>query len=143
MSDTNDAKEQARLGVAGAADELIDVSRRIHANPELAMEEHQAAALLSERLEAHGFQVKRGVSWLSTAFSATWGEGTVTIAYLLEYDALPEIGHACGHNLIATAGLGAGPRPEGGGPPPPGGAPLLRGAGGGGGGGGGGGAGGG
>src|SRR3990172_6195274 len=107
MSETNDAKERARLGVAGAADELIGVSRRIHANPELAMEEHQAAALLSERLEAHGFQVKRGVSWLKTAFSATWGEGTVTIAYLLEYDALPEIGHACGHNLIATAGLGA------------------------------------
>jgi amidohydrolase len=107
MSDTNYAKEQARLGVAGAADELIGVSRRIHANPELAMEEHQAAALLSGQLEAHGFQVKRGVSWLSTAFSATWGEGPVTIAYLLEYDALPEIGHACGHNLIATAGLGA------------------------------------
>ena len=107
MSDTNDAKERARLGVAEAADELIDVSRRIHANPELAMEERQAAALLSERLAAHGFQVERGVSWLKTAFSATWGEGPVTIAYLLEYDALPEIGHACGHNLIATAGLGA------------------------------------
>jgi len=107
MSDTNNAKERARLGIADAADELIDVSQRIHANPELAMEERQAAALLSERLAAHGFQVERGVSWLSTAFSATWGEGPVTIAYLLEYDALPEIGHACGHNLIATAGLGA------------------------------------
>src|SRR3990170_7148980 len=107
MRDTNDAKEQARLGVADTADELIDVSKRIHANPELAMEEQQAAALLSERLAAHGFQVELGVSWLKTAFSATWGEGPVTIAYLLEYDALPEIGHACGHNLIATAGLGA------------------------------------
>src|SRR3972149_5336281 len=103
MSDTNDAKEQPRRGAADAADELIDVSRRIHTNPELAMEARQAAALLSERLEAHGFQVKRGVSWLKTAFSATWGEGPVTIAYLLEYDALPEIGHACGHNLIAPA----------------------------------------
>jgi len=107
MSDTNNAKERARLGVADAAGELIEVSQRIHANPELAMEERQAAALLCERLAAHGFQVERGVSWLKTAFSATWGEGPVTIAYLLEYDALPEIGHACGHNLIATAGLGA------------------------------------
>jgi amidohydrolase len=107
MSDTNDAKERARLGVAEAADELIDVSRRIHANPELAFQEDQSAALLSDRLEAHGFRVQRGVSWMKTAFSATWGEGPVTVAYLLEYDALPEIGHACGHNLIATAGLGA------------------------------------
>ena len=107
MSDTNDTKEQARLDVADAADELIDVSKRIHANPELAMKEREASALLADRLEAHGFRVQRGISWLQTAFSATWGEGPVTIAYLLEYDALPEIGHACGHNLIATAGLGA------------------------------------
>ncbi|MDO8611657.1 MAG: M20 family metallopeptidase [Dehalococcoidia bacterium] len=107
MSDTNDAKEQAHRGVTDAADELIDVSRRIHANPELAMEERQAAALLSERLEAHGFQVERNACGLETAFRASWGEGPVTIAYLCEYDALPEIGHACGHNLIATAGLGA------------------------------------
>src|SRR3990170_3491642 len=107
MRDTNNEKEQARLGVADAADELIDVSRRIHANPELAMEEQRAAALLGERLAAHGFRVERGISWLKTAFSARWGEGPVTVACLLEYDALPEIGHACGHNLIATAGLGA------------------------------------
>ncbi len=107
MSDTISAKERARLGVADAADELIDVSKRIHANPELAMKEREASALLADRLEAHGFRVQRGISWLQTAFRATWGEGPVTIAYLLEYDALPEIGHACGHNLIATAGLGA------------------------------------
>src|SRR3972149_5026889 len=69
--------------------------------------ERQAVALLSERLEAHGFQVERNACGLETAFRATWGEGPVTIAYLCEYDALPEIGHACGHNLIATAGLGA------------------------------------
>jgi amidohydrolase len=107
MSETNDAKERARLGVTEAAEELIDVSQRIHANPELAFQENQAAALLSERLEAHGFQVERNACGLETAFRASWGEGPVTIAYLCEYDALPEIGHACGHNLIATAGLGA------------------------------------
>src|SRR3972149_3824785 len=108
MSETNDAKERARLGVTEAAEELIDVSQRIHANPELAFQENQAAALLSERLEARGFQVERNACGLETAFRASWGEGPVTIAYLCEYDALPEIGHACGHNLIATAGLGAG-----------------------------------
>src|SRR3990172_13139620 len=52
-------------------------------------------------------QARRGVPRRKTAFSATWGEGPVTIAYLLEYDAMGEIGNACGHNLIATAGLGA------------------------------------
>ncbi len=107
MTEIDETKVRAKEGVAAAADELIDVSRRIHANPELAMQEHQAAALLADRLEAHGFQVERNAIGLETAFRASWGEGPVTIAYLCEYDALPEIGHACGHNLIATAGLGA------------------------------------
>ena len=107
MTDIQGTKAEAKEGVAAAADELIDVSRRIHANPELAMQERQAAALLAERLEAHGFQVERNAGGLETAFRASWGEGPVTIAYVCEYDALPEIGHACGHNHIAAAGLGA------------------------------------
>ena len=107
MTDIAGAKTRAKEGVAAAADELIDVSRRIHAKPELAMEEHEAAALLTDRLEGHGFQVERNALGLETAFRASWGEGPVTIAYICEYDALPEIGHACGHNLIAAAGLGA------------------------------------
>ena len=107
MTDKDAAKQRAREGVTAAADELIEVSRQIHSSPELAMEERQAAALLIDRLEEHGFQVERGASDLETAFRASWGEGPVTIAYLCEYDALPGIGHACGHNLIATAGLGA------------------------------------
>ncbi len=107
MTDIEGAKTRAKEGVAAAADELIDVSRRIHENPELAMQERKAAALLADRLEAHGFQVERNAHGLETAVRATWGEGPVTIAYLCEYDALPEMGHACGHNLIATAGLGA------------------------------------
>ena len=107
MIDTDAAKQRAREGVTVAADELVDVSRQIHSNPELAMEERRAAALLAEHLEEHGFQVERNVNGLETAFVAGWGEGPVTIAYLCEYDALPGIGHACGHNLIATAGLGA------------------------------------
>ncbi len=107
MTEIDGVKARAKEGVADAADELIEVSRQIHSNPELAMEERQAAALLIDRLEEHGFQVERGAGGLETAFLASWGEGPVTIAYLCEYDALPGIGHACGHNLIATAGLGA------------------------------------
>ncbi|MBI2912717.1 MAG: M20 family metallopeptidase [Chloroflexi bacterium] len=100
------AKQKARQAVAEASDELIEVSRDIHSHPELSMEERRAAALLAGRLEGHGFAVERGAFGLETAFRARWGEGPVTIAYLCEYDCLPEIGHACGHNLIATAGLG-------------------------------------
>ncbi len=82
MTDTDAAKQRAREGVTAAADGLIDISRQIHSNPELAMEERRAAALLAEQLEEHGFQVERGVNGLETAFLASWGEGTVTIAYL-------------------------------------------------------------
>ena len=91
------------------ADTLISVSRDIHAHPELAFEEHHAARLLADTLERHGLPAERSVFTLETAFEArlpTRGEGP-TVAILAEYDALPGIGHACGHNLIATAALGA------------------------------------
>lgn len=91
------------------ADTLIAVSRDIHANPELAFEEHHAAGLLSDTLEAQDLPAERGVFTLETAFEArlpTRGDGP-TVAILAEYDALPGIGHSCGHNLIATAALGA------------------------------------
>jgi amidohydrolase len=100
------AKDAAQAAVIAARDDLIDISLDIHAHPELAMEERRASGLLADRLEARGFAVERGAFGIETAFRARWGEGPVTIAYLCEYDALPEIGHACGHNLIATAGLG-------------------------------------
>ncbi len=100
------AKAAAQSAVAAARDDLIDISLDIHAHPELAMQETRASGLLADRLEARGFAVERAAFGLGTAFRARWGEGPVTIAYLCEYDALPEIGHACGHNLIATAGLG-------------------------------------
>src|SRR3972149_2020282 len=102
------AKAAARAAVDAARTDLIDISLDIHAHPELAMEERRASALLSDRLEERGFAVERGAFGVETAFRARWGEGPVTIAYLWAYDALPEIGHACGHNLIATAGLGGG-----------------------------------
>ncbi|MHA2206409.1 MAG: M20 family metallopeptidase [Candidatus Thorarchaeota archaeon] len=88
---------------------LVDVSKEIHSNPELAFKEFKASKLLADELEKAGFNVERGAAGLETAFLASSpveSDGP-TIAILAEYDALPEIGHACGHNLIAAAALGA------------------------------------
>ncbi len=87
---------------------LIEISHTVHANPEILFEEHKAAALLTGELEREGFTVERGVAGLETAFVATYGSGKPRVAFLAEYDALPGIGHACGHNLIAVWALGAG-----------------------------------
>lgn len=88
--------------------ELLEISRFLHANPELAFEEHQAVERLSRTMEKHGFTVERSVAGLATAFTASRAsaEGP-TIAFLAEYDALPGLGHACGHNLIAAGSVGA------------------------------------
>lgn len=94
--------------VALRAERLWEVALALHADPEYAFEEHRAARLLSGELEREGFTVERGLAGLPTAFAAR--AGTVrrpAVALLLEYDALPGLGHACGHNLIAAAGLGA------------------------------------
>jgi amidohydrolase len=89
--------------------ELIQVSRTIHGNPETAYKEFQASALLASKLEEYGYQVQRKAADLETAFVAyTGSKPGPTVAILAEYDALPVIGHACGHNLMATAALGAG-----------------------------------
>lgn len=90
------------------ADTLIDASHRIHADPELAFEEHHAHALLTEIIEREGVEVTRSAHGLETAFDARAGREGPVIAICSEYDALPGVGHACGHNIIATAGLGAG-----------------------------------
>jgi amidohydrolase len=100
--------------VAAAAErlapELDDLSRRVHAHPEVGFLEVQAAAWLAEYLERHGYTVEREAGGVATAFRATStaaaGEGP-TVAILAEYDALPGIGHGCGHDLIATAAAGA------------------------------------
>jgi amidohydrolase len=90
------------------ADTLIAASHDIHAHPELAFEEHHAHELLTSLLEREGVDVTRSAYGLDTAFDARAGNEGVEIAICCEYDALPGIGHACGHNIIATAGLGAG-----------------------------------
>jgi len=102
-------KDAIAAAVDRLGDDLEKLSHRIHANPELGYQEVKAAAWLTEFLDAQGFKVERAVAGIETAFRATLetGEGP-TIAILCEYDALPQIGHACGHNVIATAGAGAG-----------------------------------
>jgi amidohydrolase len=87
---------------------LTKLSLDIHANPELRFEEHKAAAWISELVEARGFAVERGLGGMSTSLRARAGKKNgPRIVIIAEYDALPEIGHACGHNLIAAGAVGA------------------------------------
>jgi len=102
------AKDGARERLAAAETELLALSRRIHGQPELAFEEEHAAGWIADVLDAGGFRVERGVCDLPTAFVARAGSGPLHVAICAEYDALPDIGHACGHNVIAAAAAGAG-----------------------------------
>lgn len=100
-------KATAIAEVERRRDELIALSVRIHDHPELGFEERKASAWLSEYLEQNRFTVERGFCELETAFRARCGGGEPRIAFLAEYDALPGIGHGCGHNIIAAAAVGA------------------------------------
>ncbi|MFD7665594.1 amidohydrolase [Streptomyces sp. NPDC059788] len=88
---------------------LLLLARDLHAHPETAFAEHHAADALTRLLADAGFAVERGTAGLATAFTATAGpaDADLTVGLCLEYDALPDLGHACGHNLIAAAGAGA------------------------------------
>ena len=106
MTDTAISIEDA---VAGITPDALDLSHRVHANPEIAFEERQAARWTAELLERGGFEVTAPIGGLETAFVARWkGDrpGPV-IAYAGEYDALPEVGHGCGHNLMCSSSAGA------------------------------------
>ena len=112
MADHRDIAEAAKSRVCAHVDELSDLllatSHDIHAHPELCYEEHHAHGVLSDVLEEQGLVTTRGAYGIETAFEARAGTGGPEVAVLCEYDALPGIGHACGHNIIAAAGLGAG-----------------------------------
>ncbi|GAA3732632.1 M20 family metallopeptidase [Streptomyces tremellae] len=99
----------ARAHTEDLRGELLALSHAVHAEPELRFEEHVAAARLRALLDAHGFAVDAGTAGLPTAFRATreQGGGGPTLAVFCEYDALPGLGHGCGHNVIAAAGAGA------------------------------------
>ena len=102
-----DAKTAARERFAQSQQDLISLSHRIHAHPELGFEEEKATAWISEALTNAGFSVETGICDMATAFVARAGSGPLHIAICAEYDCLPGIGHACGHNIIAAAAVGA------------------------------------
>ena len=106
--DTDTLKRSVSKEVERRKGELVGLSLKIHSNPELGFQEEKASAWLTEYLEKNGFRVERGICDLPTAFRATYGSGRPAIAFLAEYDALPGLGHACGHNIIAASAVGAG-----------------------------------
>ena len=79
-----------------------DVAKSLYHNPELGLQEVYAVSKLTEILESHGFNIERETAGMPTAFKAQSGSRGPNIAFMAEYDALPEIGHGCGHNLIAA-----------------------------------------
>jgi amidohydrolase len=103
-----DAKAGARERFTTVQDSLIALSHRIHANPELGFEEEKASTWIADLLADAGFTVQRGICDLPTAFIASAGNGPLHIGICAEYDCLPGIGHACGHNIIAAMAVGAG-----------------------------------
>jgi len=105
--DKNKLKEQVISVIDGMAAELTDMSLFLHQNPELGGAEYQATTLLRNKAEEQGFVVRQQIGNLETAFIASKGHRGPKIAFLAEYDALPGLGHACGHNLIAAMSYGA------------------------------------
>jgi len=110
MAGLEELKARVVEEVEAQRERLHEISRALYENPELGSEEFRSAELLTEELEKDGFQVERGLLGMPTAFCATYrgrGEGP-RVAVIAEYDALPGVGHGCGHNLISAAAVGAG-----------------------------------
>ncbi len=109
MPQLDHLKNRVMAAIDERREELVRIADTLHAHPEIAFEEVESAALLSGVLEENGFTLERKVAGLDTSFVATIGDSAhPRVAFLAEYDALPGLGHACGHNLIGTAALGAG-----------------------------------
>lgn len=108
MSSPETLKNLARQAPVAESDELVALSHRIHDKPELGFHEESSSRWCAEVLEEGGLRVEMGVGDLPTAFVATAGSGPLVVGICAEYDALPGIGHACGHNVIAAAAVGAG-----------------------------------
>jgi amidohydrolase len=107
MTKASELKTAAQAIWDHVGPDVLALSRNIHARPENSFEEVYASAAISGFLQGCGGLVQRGICSLPTAFDATFGTGALTVAFCAEYDALPGIGHACGHNLIAAAAAGA------------------------------------
>ncbi|MGH2825749.1 MAG: amidohydrolase, partial [Actinomycetota bacterium] len=95
-----DLKERVKTKLQADSSSLIELSHRVHATPELAYEEYQSSTALADALESGGMKVERRAHGLDTAFRATAGKGARHVCICAEFDALPNIGHACGHNII-------------------------------------------
>lgn len=108
MTTETTALTDVRAGLQRHRDAIVRLSHEIAADPELAFEEHRAMARCAEVLETAGIPVERAAYGLPTAFAARFGSGDRHVVVCAEYDALPEVGHACGHNVIAAAAVGAG-----------------------------------
>src|SRR5664280_1280742 len=108
MPDPAALKGAAHRAIDAGLPGLIGLSHAIHGQPETAFEEERACAWTAGALAEGGFAVTEGVAGMPTAFSAEIGSGPLVIAVCAEYDALPGVGHACGHNIIAAAAVGAG-----------------------------------
>ncbi|MEU0239029.1 amidohydrolase [Nocardiopsis sp. NPDC006198] len=106
-SATDEVRDALFASRVGWREQILALSAEIHRRPELAFAEHRAAARVAGTLRAAGFAVRVGAFGLDTAVEATFGAGDIAVAICAEYDALPGIGHACGHNIIAAAGVGA------------------------------------
>ena len=101
------APQNATQAIEAARGELVTLSHFIHAHPELGYQEFQCAEAVAAACERAGFVVERGIASLPTAFRATSGGGDLHVVICAEYDALPDVGHACGHNIIAASSTGA------------------------------------
>jgi amidohydrolase len=101
------AQATASAAIETARGSLLKLSHFIHSHPELGYEEFESAEAVATAAEAAGFTVERGIASLPTAFRATKGDGDLHVVFCAEYDALPDVGHACGHNIIAASSLGA------------------------------------
>jgi amidohydrolase len=106
--DIEELKAKVRDSIETQREQLIQLSLNIHDNPELGFKEEKAATWLTGYLEDSGFHIERGIAGLATAFRASYGQERPRIALLAEYDALPKIGHGCGHNIIGVSAVGAG-----------------------------------
>ena len=104
----DEAKDMAASVIAERLPELVALSHSVHSTPELCFNETRSAHAVAEALRAGGLAVTEGVYDIPTAFESRSGQGELVVAVCAEYDALPEVGHACGHNIIAASAVGAG-----------------------------------
>jgi amidohydrolase len=103
-----DVRDQLAASTDARRDDLVALSHAVHADAEVRFEEHTSSRRVADLLDRGGFDVDHGVADLDTAFTARFGDGDLHVGICAEYDALPGIGHACGHNIIAAAAAGAG-----------------------------------